>query len=145
MVPLAMSPSRWKRSFMAAVISPNWYSGIQARLSEEERQAVDKPQEVSQHGLPSCDRLTVDRDDADAHEPLAGSLTVPEGLEQAAIKPIEQKPGQQPHASTPESHMAAPKLKNRMTKNQIKPQIMMRISTSIRYAGSRRNGPAKQY
>ena len=59
------------------------------------RPGVDVAQHIAQHGLHGIDRPAVERQHAQAQSALAGRLSVPQGLEQPAIKPGQHEPHDQ--------------------------------------------------
>ena len=56
---------------------------------------IDVAEYVPQDGLKRRDRLPLDRDHADAHDPFARCLAVPKRLEQPAVKPGQHEPEQE--------------------------------------------------
>jgi hypothetical protein len=64
---------------------------VGANQVAEHRLAVNRPQKIAQDRLSGCDRPAVDLQDAQAHGSFAGSLTVPEGLEQPGVEPHENE------------------------------------------------------
>lgn len=54
-------------------------------------QHVNGAEKVSAHGLKEADRPASLLNDADAHQPFAGRLTMPEGFKQGEVSPMEEK------------------------------------------------------